>query len=278
MFGITHEQAIGKSLFDFAPAETHDQIRERIASEAVESVEMTAIRPDGRKIIFEVFVRQVIFHGILRRMVVTRDITGRKLAEQALRESEEKFKLAFKTNPDSININRLSDGMYVDINDGFSRITGYTSDDVIGKTSLEIKIWDYPDDREGLTEGSKAKGRVENLEARFRMKDGKVIYGLMSAAVILLNNEPHILTITRDITERIEIQEALHESEERYRQLLELAPVGIAVHQDNKVVFCNPQASIILGASTKEELIGKTTEEIILSSTNTSGYTSLLSH
>ncbi len=89
-------------------------------------------------------------------------------AETKLRESEEKFRLAFHTNPDSINLNRASDGRYLDINEGFIRLMGYTREEVIGKTSLELNIWVDPKDRERLVHGLMTAGYVENLEARFR--------------------------------------------------------------------------------------------------------------
>ena len=69
-------------------------------------------------------------------------------SEAGLPQSEEKFRLAFHTSPDSININRLSDGMYIDINEGFTRLTDYSREDVLGKTSLDLNIWADLRDRE----------------------------------------------------------------------------------------------------------------------------------
>ena len=120
--------------------------------------------------------------------------------EIALRQSEEKFRLAFHTSPDSINFNRLSDGMYIDINEGFTKLTGYTREEAIGKTSIDLNIWDDPKDRGTLVKALKSEGYVENLEARFWRKNGQVGVGLMSARVLRLNQEDVILSITRDIT------------------------------------------------------------------------------
>ena len=139
---------------------------------------------------------------------VFRDQTQERKHRRELRESEEKYRMAFKTSPDSININRL-DGLYVDINDSFTALTGYSRQDVIGKLSSEINIWAIPEDREKLIKDLDEKGYAENLESVFRSKDGSLKTGLMSARVIMLNSEPHILSITRDISERKKSEEAI---------------------------------------------------------------------
>jgi len=126
------------------------------------------------------------------------DISERKRTEDALRASEEKFRLAFQTSPDSININRIHDGMYLDINEGFTKTMGYAREDIIGKTSLELNIWDDPKDRGRLLCALEHKGFVENMEARFRGKDGRISIGLMSARVLRIGKEDVILENRRD--------------------------------------------------------------------------------
>ena len=154
------------------------------------------------------------------------DITERKRVERALRESEEIYRKAFKTSPDSININRLEDGMYVSVNSGFLEIMEYTEVEVIGKTSLEINIWKNPEDRKKLIDGLKSKGFVSNLEAKFRTKNGRIIDGLMSAAIIEIEGDTHIINITRDITDRKLTEQALRYNEALLQEVGRIAHVG----------------------------------------------------
>jgi two-component system, cell cycle sensor histidine kinase and response regulator CckA len=120
---------------------------------------------------------------------------------ERLRESEERFRTAFETSPDSVNLNRVADGVYVAINEGFSRMTGYTEAEVMGRSSLELDIWVDPADRTRLVQALQERGFVENLEARFRRKDGSTLVGLMSARLIQLKGDSLHLSITRDVTE-----------------------------------------------------------------------------
>ncbi|NOZ75871.1 MAG: PAS domain S-box protein [FCB group bacterium] len=181
----------------------------------------------------------------------------RRRAYEKLRESEEKFRLSFKTSPDAVNINRLSDGLYVEINDGFTALTGYTWDDVQGKTSVELKIWADLEDRKKLVRALRKDGIVENLEARFRFRDGSLHTGLMSARVITMHNEPHILSITRDIEDRKQAELLVIESETRYRKLVDQAPVAIGIHAQGVWRFINAEGVRLMGFEHYNELIGQ---------------------
>jgi PAS domain S-box-containing protein len=169
--------------------------------------------------------------------------------------SEDKFSKAFHVNPDSININRLSDGVYVDVNLGFTLMTGYTREDVIGRSSLpgDLGIWVRVEDRERLVRGLLEIGEVASLEAEFRRKDGEVIIGLMSAHIIEVDGEKCLISITRDITERKRTEERLRESEERFRLAMEASSDGIWDRQvGSGVVYYSPAYYSMLGYEAKE--------------------------
>ncbi len=144
---------------------------------------------------------------------ICRDLTGRKRTEEALRLSEEKFSKAFRISPDSVNINRLKDGMYLEVNEGFCRLTGYAPGEVVGRTSLELSIWARPEQRAELVRRLGEDGEVLNLEMVFRRKDGSIGTGLMSAREIDVGGEACILSITRDITERTRLEEQLRQAQ-----------------------------------------------------------------
>ncbi len=158
-------------------------------------------------------------------LLCAQDITDRKRFEAALQESETKFRLAFDSSPDAVNINRM-DGTYVEISQGFTRMTGYTRDEVVGKTSKEIDIWCIPSDREKLVNGLKEKGYYENLESTFRIKDGTLKTALMSARILPINEEQHILSITRDISERVAAEQMRIKLEKQLQQAQKMESVG----------------------------------------------------
>ena len=165
--------------------------------------------------------------GISGVALIFRDQTDARAAEEALKKSEERFRLTFLTSPDAICINRLEDGLYEDINAGFTEATGYTRDDVIGRTSREIGIWNHQAERRELVRVLKEKGYCKRLEADFMCKDGSVKRAVMSARVILFKDVPHIISITRDVTERRQAEEKRRDLEERLQRAEKMEALGI---------------------------------------------------
>ena len=159
----------------------------------------------GEKNAFDAAVQQLLLEMAmdisyaLDRFV---DEAQRLVTLDALRDSEERYRKAFQNSLDAVNINRLSDGLFMDVNQGFERITGWTRDEVVGKTSVELNIWRNPAVRQVLVDTLQRDGRCLNLEADFVRKDGSVCHGLMSAEIIRNKDEKCILTITRDMTEK----------------------------------------------------------------------------
>ncbi len=145
---------------------------------------------------------------------------------EELRKSEERFRLAFKTSPDSIAINRASDGKYVAINEGFTELLGWQEHEVLGRTSLELGIWALPQERAALMADLGRSGR-SRIEGTFRRKNGNIGVGLLSAALFELGGAPHILSVTRDVTAEREAERERRRLEQALRQSQKLESVGV---------------------------------------------------
>jgi PAS domain S-box-containing protein len=134
-------------------------------------------------------------------------------------EAKAHFELIFNTSPDAAVISRLSDGLFVDCNEGFTKITGFSKKDVASNSSLEINLWKNPSDRLELVRQIKENGFCENFESYFQGKNGNVFIGLMSAKTLMINNEPHIISVTRNITDRKLAEEEIRFKNEELKKL-----------------------------------------------------------
>jgi len=240
LFGYVREDVIGQPFESFLVADSRQTFTDGLPSlfkdKGVKNIFVTVVINSGEERILSVHSRPVDRKSETHLHCVLTDITASRAAEEALRSSEEKFSRVFRTSPDSININRLRDGMYLEINDGFTRLPGYTQADVAGKTSLEIAIWADPADRDRLVQGLRATGTVHDLEARFRLKDGSLKTGLMSAKLIEVNGEPSIISITHDITDRKRAEERV-ERQLRYLETLRRVDLAITASIDLKLTL-----------------------------------------
>ncbi|MDT9000188.1 PAS domain-containing sensor histidine kinase [Paucibacter sp. APW11] len=141
------------------------------------------------------------------------DIDAMKRQQMAYVESQERFQKIYETTPDSMGITRISDGLYLDVNASFSRIGGYSREEVLGRTSLQLGVWVDPQQREQLIETFRSEGKVDSMEMAIRRKDGVVVHGLMSIRPLSVNGEDCMLFIYRDISE----WRRLHAEAERAR-------------------------------------------------------------
>jgi PAS domain S-box-containing protein len=128
-----------------------------------------------------------------------------------LAEESEKMQMVFNTSPDAAVISRMEDGGIVDVNDGYCQLSGYNREELTGKSSLELHIWKDYSDRSRAVDQLRQQGSVSNLQAVFIANDGREITGLLSARTMNIKGVPHILSITRDISDRIRAEQLLNE-------------------------------------------------------------------
>ncbi len=165
------------------------------------------VRKNGEIIWVLVSASAIEIDGVPCILSVVRDITeakaaGERLAitAEALRVSEERYRTAFQTSLDAININRMSDDVFIDCNQAFLDILGYEREDVIGRSSLELNIWENPLDLQSVVAMVQQNSSCRGLEVRFRKKNGEVLWGEVSASVVEIDGVFCILSITRDIS------------------------------------------------------------------------------
>ncbi len=136
--------------------------------------------------------------------------------EHALRASEATLRSAFRASPDSIVISSLPEGRLIDFNDGFTRLTGYLHEEVLGRTTRELKLWGRAEDRDRMLSTLRAEGRVHDFELELRLKSGELRHCSISAEIIVTELEECLVSMLRDVSEHKRAQEALRISEEKF--------------------------------------------------------------
>lgn len=155
------------------------------------------------------------------------DIDERKRVELALRETEERFAKAFGASPMGLVLYCLSNGKLIEVNQTFCDVTGWTRDEVVGRTTAELDLFPAADGRRLHVRTVHEAGSVRNLVFRFFTRRGEERVGLLSSEHIVIGGEPHVLAVIQDITEREKVQAALRESEARLRLVLRAASAGV---------------------------------------------------
>jgi len=259
---------LGKSMLDYQ-TNNDDKIKAKgnidraLSGENIEEREWSGDDPETRRF-FEVIHNPILNdqNGVIGVAINARDLTERKKIEEKLIESEEKFRKAFFTNPDSVTITRLDNGTYVSVNDGFTDTFEYSEEEIIGKTPFDISIWHNVDERKLFINGLKAEGKVRNFETKFYTKSRRLIDCLISATTISLEGVDHVISNTRDISYRKNAELALLDSEKRFRTLYENATIGIyRTTLDGKILMANPALVKMLGFSSFDDLAHRNLEE-----------------
>jgi PAS domain S-box-containing protein len=177
---------------------------------------------------------------------VVRDITGRKQAEG-------RFKKAFENNPQPMAIATLSEGRFIDVNQAYEEMSGFARTELIGHTSLELNTWEAVEARADFIRLLEEHGVVRNIEARFRTKDGALRVLLSSADQIELGNQKCVLFTLNDITERKQAEEALRDSERRFRAVFDNIGVGMSlVNLEGMPIETNQTVQQMLGYTADE--------------------------
>jgi len=177
------------------------RIQQVIRDQALNNVAVIVHHKRGHALTCVIASRQIVVEGQTCIVTTLRDITQQQRAEAALKASEEKFAKAFHSSPDAITITERDSGRYLEVNDGFCRLTGYTSSEVIGRTVYEIGVWADHKQRTALLAELKEKGHVPHRDMLGRNKRGDVLTVEVSVEPIILNETACLLLTARDISQ-----------------------------------------------------------------------------
>ena len=212
--------------------------------------------------------------NIIYAMCAFEDITERKLAEKLSREynqnleaqvaqrtaelakAQEKFSKAFRLSPNAITLTRISDGCHIEVNESFCEMIGYSHEEIIGKTAVDLNFWASLGERERMIQNLKNKTAIHNYQLQFRNRSGMERTGLLSIETIDIDGEACFLSISSDITDRQKAETALRQAEEKYRNIYENALSGIfQITPDGKYLSANPALAQLYGYESADELV-----------------------
>jgi len=170
-----------------------------------------------------------------------KELGQRKKSEIALAEREQLFRAVFNRSPVALVVTRLADSQVVDVNESFVEFSGFEKAEVLGRAFQEIQIWENHDDRDSVLQRLTQDRQVRDLEFRFRMKDGSLRPFQLSANIIEINGEAHILASGLDVTELRRFDKSLSQNEQRLRAVVDNLPVGVwFTDEKGQIVYGNP--------------------------------------
>jgi len=223
--GISCDQALGDGWLDAVHPNDRERIRtgwqEATQRKKESSADYRFMRPDGS--IAWVMGRAVpeldSGNQVIGYVGTITDITKRKQAEDEMRISELKFSKAFRSSPDSITLSEMVTGRLVEVNDGFQRVFGYSREEAVGRTTVELGLYKNLADREKMIQTLDEEGSVQNLELTGCHKSGSELIAQLSMEKIEIGGVLHLVTVTRDITERIQMEERMQKQLQRLEAL-----------------------------------------------------------
>jgi PAS domain S-box-containing protein len=223
-YGYDRETLLTMTIYDLRSPATVPMVSLQMLQADTAGIRFETVhrRQDGGTFPVEVGSIGADLNGERILLSIIRDITDRKQAEDAMRQSQELFAKAFSASPHLISISSMADGRYLMVNDAVLRATGYTRDEIIGHTSTELKIFAEPEGRDKLVQALQKSGTIRDLELHLRGKHGHIQTVLLSAEIITIDGQPCILTSSNDITARRQAEETLQrayaELEERVEE------------------------------------------------------------
>ena len=257
-------EIIGRGIDRVVHPDYHMVTAERIRlmceqNRAVPVIEEQFLRLDGSAVDVEVMAIKVYYEGKPAIRVVFRDIGERKAIDKALRDSEQRFRGIFEQAPYGIALIDSTTGRFLHVNPKYVEIIGRQEAELQKITFMDVS---YPDDlQEDLANMARllsGESRGYQMEKRLFRGDGSVVWVKLTVVPLWGGNEPGLpkshIALVEDITARRMADEALRDSEERFRALAETSGAAILVYQEDRYIYANPAVQKLSGYSAPELL------------------------
>lgn len=230
--GFSRDQIINQSIFALS-SQMEDGLEEKIRDvlttpRSVLDLEVRFKSKDGREVVANTSAVIIDLDGEPCYLWAANDITERKHAEEALQASESRFSIAFNSNPMLATISMLEGGRFLAVNDSFVSLTGYSREEAVGHTALELNLWPNPEDRRKVMDRLKKEKRVRDFEASIQLKSGEQRMLLLSVERIELDGQACLLHVANDVTLRHRAEEGLRALSAKLRSAREEEGTRIA--------------------------------------------------
>jgi PAS domain S-box-containing protein len=230
--GFSRDEIINQPIFALS-SQMGDSLVEQlhqllITHKSILDLEVRFKSKDGREVIANTSAVIIELDGEPCYLWAANDITERKHAEEALQASEIRFSIAFNSNPMLATISMLEGGRFMAVNDSFISLTGYSREEAVGHTALELNLWPDPEDRRKVMDKLKKEKRVRDFDARIRLKNGEERMLLLSVEKIELDGQVCLLHVANDVTQRNRAEEALRALSAKLRSAREEEGTRIA--------------------------------------------------
>jgi PAS domain S-box-containing protein len=212
----------------------------------------TVIQVDDVRSVWKIQTRYVIFAaGLITLETVLIGIllvqrSRRRRTNEHIVSNQQQLSKTFQFNPQPMSLTTVDEGRFLDVNDAFLKMSGYTRDEVIGRTSIDLSMWNPPEQRAKLIASLSETGSLSNIESWFRTKDGSYRFLFSSVECLTVNGRRCFLVAASDITER-------KLAEDRFRRFFDLPLVGMAITSATRqFLLVNQKLCQMLGYSAEE--------------------------
>jgi|GEM_PF-2090470 len=185
---------------------------------------------------------------------VQRNVTKRKTLEQKFRKTSALFRAVFNANESACSVTVMETGEFLDVNDIWCKLVGYSREEALSKTAVELSIWGDPGSRDAFVQELKKNPAIRGFETSIRTKTGEMRDVVLSSEIVELNGHNYLFLSTNDVTDKIRSEKAHKASEHRFKLIFDDAPIGMAVfdNDSHKMLIGNRKYLEIIGLSAVE--------------------------